>query len=123
MKRLVFSMALIAMLGLFAVTLSGCYTFGADPDYDRMHGSIVRYDTIGALEDWRMVCLLDRPSRLTDRQGGHAMAIRCRVRRSVSGKRTVGLLRPNEIRQAPIDIVGILAALMRMPRTHQRQQR
>ena len=67
MKRFVFSMALIAILGLFAVALSGCYTFGVDPDYDRMHGSIVRYDTIGGLEDWRMIWLLDRPSRLTER--------------------------------------------------------
>ncbi len=67
MKRFVLSLGLLAMLGLFAVTLSGCYTFGVDPDYDRMHGSIVRYDTIGGMEDHRMIWLLDRPSRLTDR--------------------------------------------------------
>jgi hypothetical protein len=67
MKRFVCSLALAAALCIFAVTLSGCYTFGADPDYDRMHSSIVRYDMIGQAEDWRMVWLLDRPSRLTER--------------------------------------------------------
>ena len=67
MKRLLLSLALVAVLGIFAVSLGGCYTFGADPDYDRMHGSIVRYDTIGGMEDHRMIWLLDRPSRLTER--------------------------------------------------------
>jgi len=67
MKRFVCSLALLVMLGIFAVALGGCYTFGADPDYDRMHGTIVRYDLIGQAEDWRMVWLLDRPSRLTER--------------------------------------------------------
>ena len=67
MKRLVFSLTALMMLGLMAVALGGCYTFGADPDYDRMHGSIVRYDTIGGLEDHRMIWLVDRPTRLTER--------------------------------------------------------
>lgn len=67
MKRFLCGLALVAMLGVFSVALGGCYTFGADPDYDRMHGSIVRYDTTGGAEDWRMVWLLDRPSRLSER--------------------------------------------------------
>jgi hypothetical protein len=66
MRRILFALALMGVLGIFAVTLGGCYTFGIDDDYDRMHWSMARYDLTGMLEDHRMIWLLDRPSRLTE---------------------------------------------------------